>query len=295
MAHGPRGLPPAFLTLPDGRRCAYRQYGDPGGHPVLNCHGGLVSGRDVEPHDALARSLGVRVVSPDRPGMGASARQPGHRLLDWASLDVAALLDHLGIERCSVMGWSAGGQYALAVGHALGARVDKVAVIAGCLPLDQPSAWAELNRSDKVLAGLSRRARPAARGAFWALRSTWRHLPSLAVRTLGRQGGAAEAAAVTAQGRWGAEILAEGSADPAGAVDDYLAMVAPWGFSPEQLAVPVGLFQGTADPLVPEAWATELARRIPGAELRRYPGEGHLIALTRRGEVLEWLLGAPGA
>ena len=54
---------------------------------------------------------GVRLISPDRPGMGLSTYQPGRRLVDWPA-DVAHLTEALGIERFAVMGWSAGGPYA---------------------------------------------------------------------------------------------------------------------------------------------------------------------------------------
>ena len=81
--------------------------------------------------------------------------------------------------------------------------------------------------------------------------------------------------------------------DSRGGVDEYLAMSAPWGFDPEDVTVPVRIFQGSADALVPEAWGDELARRIPGATITRYPDGGHFIAFTRRRDVLEYL-GASG-
>ena len=73
-------------------------------------------------------------------------------------------------------------------------------------------------------------------------------------------------------------------------VDEYRAFVAPWGFELEDLSVPVRVFQGTADPLVPESWGRLLADRIPTASLTLFPAEGHFIALTRRRDALEWLL-----
>ncbi len=66
-------------------------------------------------------------------------------------------------------------------------------------------------------------------------------------------------------------------------------MSAPWGFGPEDVTVPVRIFQGAADALVPEAWGRSLAARIPGATITCYPDEGHFIALTRRRDVLDYL------
>ena len=71
-------------------------------------------------------------------------------------------------------------------------------------------------------------------------------------------------------------------------------MSAPWGFEPEDVAVPVRVFQGDADALVPAAWGKVLADRIPGATLTIYPDEGHFIALTRSREVLTYLADRTG-
>ena len=100
-----------MVNLPDGRDLAYEEYGDPAGFPVLSFHGGLSSHLDAAPAGAAAREAGIRLVAPDRPGMGLSTFQPGRTLLDWPE-DVTALAHALGIERFAVMGWSAGGPYA---------------------------------------------------------------------------------------------------------------------------------------------------------------------------------------
>jgi len=97
----------ACVRLHDGRTLGYEEFGDPGGFPVLNCHGGLLCRLDVEPVAGVAAELGVRIVSPDRPGVGRSDRHPGASTADFAA-DAEELLDALGAERCAVMGWSAG-------------------------------------------------------------------------------------------------------------------------------------------------------------------------------------------
>ena len=75
----------------------------------------------------------MRLISPDRPGIGRSERQPGRTLLDWPA-DVAALADELEVSRFAVMGWSAGGAYAAACAFALPERVSAVALIASVIP-----------------------------------------------------------------------------------------------------------------------------------------------------------------
>jgi pimeloyl-ACP methyl ester carboxylesterase len=287
-----RALGDHLLTLPDGRRVGYALYGDPDGAPVVSCHGGLVSGHDVAPADGDARDLGRCVISPDRPGIGRTDRLPGYGMLPWVRTDLVALLDHLEVDRFDVMGWSEGGQYALATAFALPDRVGRCAVIAGCVPLDERARVKESNRLDRTLLRLARHAPVAFQATFGGTRLLAQRAPGVLLAASVHGLPAAEAEAVRRRGDWFPRLLAEGAADAAGGVDEYRAIAAPWGFSPEDVTVPARIFQGSADEMVPEAWGRELARRIPRATLTLYPGEGHFIALTRRRAVLEYLSGA---
>ena len=277
------------LTLPDGRTLGYAIYGDPVGLPVVNCHGGLVSAHDVSPADQMARALGLCVISPDRPGIHRTDRLPGHGLLPWVRADLLPLLDHLEVGPVEVMGWSEGGQYALATAFELADRVTRCAVIAGCPPLDDPTTFKQSNRLDYALAILAQRAPIALRFMAGSIRLLSRYGPRALLRASLHGQVHAEAEAVSELGGWLPTILGEGAANGRGVVDEYLAVVAPWGFDPEDLSTPVNIYQGTADTLVPEAWGRVLADRISDASLTLYPGEGHFIALTRREEVLQWL------
>lgn len=278
------------LTLDDGRVVAYSVFGDPDGVPVLSTHGGLVSRNDVAPAHATAAELGVAVISPDRPGVGGSSRCAGQSLLDWARTDVVAVLDDAGVDRFAVMGWSEGGQYALAVAHALADRVWRAAVIAGCPPLDDPDRFAELNRLDHRLSTWARERPKLAHRYFGFTHLVATRAPHRAAAMMARSAGGKAHDAVVAEGGWAGQILAEATHDTAGATDGYLALVAPWGFTPAQVPVPVDLHQGTADALVPVAWAELLEAQLPESTLTTYPDEDHMIALTRRRDVLEGLL-----
>ena len=73
---------PEYLDI-DGRRVAYATYGDPEGRPVVFCHGTPGSRLLARLLDAPATRRGVRVLAPDRPGVGESGRT--QRLLGWLS------------------------------------------------------------------------------------------------------------------------------------------------------------------------------------------------------------------
>jgi pimeloyl-ACP methyl ester carboxylesterase len=82
------------LRLRDGRQLGFAQYGDPNGAVVVNAHGGLACRLDVAAAAPVALDAGVRVISPDRPGIGLSDPAPGRTILYWAG-DVDELMNQL--------------------------------------------------------------------------------------------------------------------------------------------------------------------------------------------------------
>jgi pimeloyl-ACP methyl ester carboxylesterase len=67
-----------------------------------------------------------------------------------------------------------------------------------------------------------------------------------------------------------------------GWIDDDLAFVRPWGFDPADITVPVRLWQGRQDWMVPYAHGEWLARRLLRVDARFSPDEGHVTLLERR-------------
>jgi len=282
----PTGATPTTITLPAGRALAVREYGDPTGRPVVSCHGGLVCGLDVAGFDAAARAAGLRIVSPDRPGIGASDPAPGRTTGDWAD-DVAGLLDALAIDRAAVLGWSMGGQYALACAARIPDRVIRTVVVAGALPLDDDATFAALNAMDRRLTKLSAHHPHVARDVFRTLGEVARRAPNVWAHLTERGAVPAEAAALDALPDPGIAHAAAAALEHGdGMVEEYRAWVRPWGFTPEDVAGDVVIWQGGADELVPPAWGAQLASRIPGARLEARPDAGHFVAYTHTDEVL---------
>lgn len=277
-----------LICLRDGRSMAYAEYGTPDGFVVVNAHGGLACRLDVESADDVAAAAGIRLISPDRPGVGHSDPDPGRTTLSWAS-DVEELVDRLGVERFAVMGWSMGGQYAAAVGHALRHRVTRVAIVAGALPLTGSGVFDQLPAMDRYLTRMAERAPWLARQWFRIMGLAPRLAPVLYGRLAARDLGKADGAVIRGEGfRTFARMSREAIRQPAGAVEEYRAWMRPWGFAPEDLDVPVDIWAGTDDQLINPSWPQRLASRIPNATLNIRDG-GHFVAHLHYREIFDSL------
>jgi pimeloyl-ACP methyl ester carboxylesterase len=76
-----------------------------------------------------------------------------------------------------------------------------------------------------------------------------------------------------------------------GWIDDDLAFVRPWGFELEGISVPVTVWQGDLDLMIPASHGTWLVEHLPTAQARMPRGHGHISLVTEhRLQVLDWLL-----
>lgn len=274
------------IRLRDGRHLGYAEFGDPRGRPIIHCHGGLSSRLDISAGHQSAAELSVRIIAPDRPGVGLSDRKPGRGLLDWPD-DVAELADSLEIEKFAVMGWSLGGQYCAATAFALPERVTIAGLVASAIPREWPGMIEQINAMDRRFMRMSRNRAGlfAERAAFAGMRAAARGFPKLMLKeALGSERGGP----TVTQFR---DATREGLLQPAGVSEEYAVLDSPWGFDPASIGIPVILFQGTGDEFVPEDWAHQLRIRIPGAKLRIYPGEGHFLMYQNFTDIFSGLTG----
>ncbi len=265
------------LTLRDGRSLAYCEYGSPRGVPVIYCHGFPVSRLQAALAHPVARQLGLRIISADRPGFGLSDPQPGRTLLDWPK-DVVVLADALGVERFAVLGVSGGGPYALACAYALPGRITAVSVVCGLAPLTAPGILTHANWLARISFLLARRAPPVLKvfhtliilGVMRAhpervLR--WMAGKSVADRKLLDREDILDGIAASVR-----ESFRQGAG---GATAEFPLYARDCGFSLNEIRVPVHIWQGDADTTVPVGHARYLADALPDARLTVVPGEGH--------------------
>ena len=138
------------ITLSDGRTLAFGSFGDPSGDPLLFFHGTPGSHFEGELLHEASAARGVRLIAPDRPGIGRSTPQPGRTLLGWAD-DVAELAEALGLVRLRLIGYSGGGPFALACGCRLADCIDALVVVSGSAPMDRPESLSGSSLLDRAL------------------------------------------------------------------------------------------------------------------------------------------------
>jgi pimeloyl-ACP methyl ester carboxylesterase len=271
------------VTVPDGRTVAAAEWGDPGGFPVFSLHGTPGSRMGRHPDEDAVRELGIRVVTYDRPGYGASTRHPGRRVVDCVG-DVAAIADTLGIERFAVTGGSGGGPHSLAVAARLPDRVLRARCVVGVAPFEAEGLdfYAGMDAENIKEFGLAEQGEAVLQPELEQMAAD--SLERIAVdpsKVLSDDWELSDAdRAVLADPRIQtvmSEMMREAFRDGAwGWVDDDLAFLQPWGFDVTEIRVPVEVRYGAQDVLVPAAHGAWLARHVPHAQVTVDQEAGHL-------------------
>jgi pimeloyl-ACP methyl ester carboxylesterase len=230
-----------------------------------------------------------------RPGYARSDRQPGRTVAD-AAADIVTVLDALGVDRCLTIGWSGGGPHALAAAALLPARIAAAATLAGVAPFDAEGleflAGMGQDNLDEFGAAVAGQADlqqflEQAAPAFEAV------TPEGVASALGDLVSEVDRASLTGEF---ADSMAAGTRSALstgiwGWHDDDMAFVRPWGFDLASIRVPVTVWQGDQDRMVPPTHGRWLASHVPGARSRLEPGEGHLsLAAAGLDRILDDLL-----
>ncbi|MFC4900851.1 alpha/beta fold hydrolase [Streptosporangium amethystogenes subsp. fukuiense] len=270
--------------LPDGRLLGWAEWGAPDGIPVLLCPGAATSRRLGFGTDVVDE-LGVRLVSVDRPGLGASTPAPGRTFAGFAE-DVRRLAELRGLGCPAVVGSSQGAPFALAC--AVEGVAAALAVVSGADEVAAPE-FAEMLPAE--LRGLVDRAVHDPDGAeeFFA------GFGADAMWDMVMAGSPASDLAVYRDLRFGAayrRALDEGFAQgAAGYARDTVLAMGRWPFDLGRITVPVDVWYGEQDTgHSPDRGAT-LAARIPGAVRHLVPEIGGAVLWTHAEPILRSLVG----
>jgi pimeloyl-ACP methyl ester carboxylesterase len=278
-----------IIRTPDGRALEVARVGADDGVAVIFHHGSPGAASFALCLEAMAERHGLFVATSSRAGYGHSDPHPGR---DVASVveDVAALREHFGIEHYVAAGWSGGGPHALACAALDDACVGAVS-LAGVAPIDADFDWTEgmgpENLEEFAL------AREGGAAFFEHMESMARGFADATAENLvalfGGLLSSPDAAALenATEREWLARECRDAFVvSAAGLIDDDRAFVAPWGFDPSAIAVPVEVWYGGEDLMVPPTHGAWLARNIPGANPVHLHSEGHVSLLVSHQDVL---------
>jgi len=271
------------VTLSDGRTLGYAEFGVDAGTPIFYCHGLPGSRLEAALATDAARSLGLRIIAPDRPGFGRSTFHARQGISNWAR-DLEQLADHLQVERFNLLGVSGGGPYAVACAQYLSDRADQLALVCPLGPLATVHATDGMSAALSTTINWARRLRVLVNVYGVVLGTMGRHWPEFIINVYERQASEADRA-VLAEPRVRAVIAAsvqeafrQGGRGPA---QELALHLLPWDIDPVQVKVRVLLWQGEADTTVPPVMGHWYAQRLPNCQLRSLPGEGHFSVPVR--------------
>jgi pimeloyl-ACP methyl ester carboxylesterase len=273
----------------DGSRIAVEIAGEPGGRPVLFCHGLADSRLSARVFGPAARELGLRLVAPDRPGIGGTDPRRLRRLADWAE-DAALVLDALVPGSAAVLGISGGGPFAAACAARLPGRVRSLTLICPLGPPRWPTRG--MTPGQRLVLPVARHA-PAFGGWFLGrLAALARRSPGLFLRLAASGLPGPDRRALAQPGMRAAFLAGYAEAfrrGSRGVAQDLRVLMRPWGFELGSISVPVSIHHGDADKTVPPRHARLLAEVIPGARLQLHPGHGHFSLLGTAQDMLATL------
>lgn len=286
------------IRLADGRTLGYAEFGPPDGVPMIFFHGWPSSRLGLRAFrvDEIAPRVGVRLIAPDRPGIGLSTFQPGRKFTDWPK-DVCELADQLRLAKFAILSWSAGSPYAAVCARFIPERLTAAGIVSGVSrPWSEPGATDGLETKMlwnlarihprlvqlvlKLMIGQLKKARPDQLPAN--ARQAMMSEPDFAflLRTpdwyMNNMSASLEGVATQT---WGTAY--EGSL-----------YWKPWGFSLTDIPIPVHTWHGDTDGSAPyPAQGQYFARLLKDCRSTLYPGEGHMTVFYNHiEEILRTLL-----
>lgn len=282
------------LTLSSGRRLAYSEFGDPSGTPAFYFHGWPSCGiQGVLMHEA-GKEFGLRIISPDRPGLGGSDFHAGRRLLDWPPL-LAELADGLRFEKFHVFGVSGGGPYVLATAFAMPDRLLSANLVCPAPPLSILGTR-ELFWPYRMVLVLRRKLSFLVDPLFrLGAQISRQHPDDLPMRWILNMLSAedqrvmrdAELLSVISEGF--RQSVRQSVANVEADADIYLE---DWAFDLRDIRCPLHLWHGREDRNIPFSYAEKLAALLPNVTTHWSDADGHYsMAIARSRDVTMAALG----
>jgi pimeloyl-ACP methyl ester carboxylesterase len=282
------------VTTPDGLQLEVLTMGPDDGYPFLFHSGTPSAAVEYAGFEPLLEQFSLRLVTYSRPGYGTSTPRPD-RAEPWTVADdvrdSVAVLDEVGAGEFVTLGWSGGGPRALACAALLPERCRAAVSFAGLAPHGAPGLdWAAGMGPENVRDFEAARNGRDAVEPILAAQIAQMHDVTAAdvVASFGGLVNRVDADALTGEiAEYVAASFRHASAQGVvGLLDDTMVLSRGWGFDLTTIDVPVSIWQGAHDLMVPFGHGTWLAAQVPGARAHLLDDEGHISLIHRFGEML---------
>ncbi len=286
------------VVRPDGRVVAWTEHGTPEGLPLLRLPGTPGSRYSFPADRRPWAERGLRVIIVERPGFGASTRLPGRGFAEHAD-DLAAVLDHVGIDRVPAYGGSGAAPHLLGFAARHPDRFSAGTVVDGAAPMTEEEVRGEIeaNAIGDLLARSG--ATDALRDLLTRARDEVLADPVDGFRALMTDAPAADQE-VMAEHAWQVGFM-RGLVEALtlgvdGWMDEVLAINGDWGdIDLDAVTGSVTWWHSLGDRNCPISAARRLVARLPRARFVTWDGAGHLAGAAHEAEILDELLARAGS
>jgi pimeloyl-ACP methyl ester carboxylesterase len=276
-----------------GRTLEVQEYGDPAGHPAFFFHGLIGSHYQASYIAEQARQHGLRIIAPNRPGVGKSEFTERKSPLE-AVPDVEDVAGALQLDQFSVIGISGGTPYALATLYRLESRVRSVTIISGMGPMRLTGALQGMDRSRRMALEIGSRYPKLARQECRKWAERFRSDPNRFLDRLVATWPAPDQELFRRKDVYDLflcdlhQVFTDGQGPET--FSQELTLYRNYGFSLGDLpsSPRVTLWHGLSDIIVPPAMAWKLAQTLSNREAHFVPG-GHFVAIEISEQIMERL------
>ncbi|KAI9712194.1 MAG: hypothetical protein M1812_006928 [Candelaria pacifica] len=301
----PLALEDETMTLSNGHTMGYSMCGSTShSAPTIFFFHGFPSSRlEGLGLRKVAQSIGVRIITPDRPGIGLSTHDPHRTFLDYPD-HIAQLARHHGLSKYHVIGGSGGGPYALACAKSLPPQSLKgVGILAGVGPMDHGMGRENMRFGTRAIMLLNqwlpelvrwymdRSFVPMTQNPDTAIMRKFIAKQFKRMKTSEREYLESDPEFPELLIRILREHFKQGAA---GNLKDIELITKPWGFRLEDVRFKgIRLWYGANDINTPAKMGVEMTKRLKNARLKIYAEDTHLTMSRLSLDILKDLMKGP--
>jgi len=282
--------PDKSITLSDRRILGYAEYGDSNGYPIFYFHGGQESRLSSMFMDSTAKRLNIRIISPDRPGIGLSTFQVDRKFLDWGS-DIAQLADSLEIKHYSIFGLSGGAPHVLACICNDSSRIENASIISGATPYNYTGTLKGMWFPIKLIHWFARMKRDKHLRKF--IKNDFESLvnkPGKRMKQFQKLLPKPDKRLMINNPEYGWDFI-KGSIESyrqgiEGIVQEWKLYVSDWQMELNKIHFPITLWYGSEDKMAPTHRGNYYNKELPNSTLKLIANEGHFSLIRNHLEAI---------